>query len=287
MSRNVTKSVSRRALFCVGAILTAMSTGCGAAEDGKIPEAEADAGVIYEGVRILATVERPNAGVVHFLLSDEGLGVGCDELIPADGMALPARSASDPRDCLTLFLDLTADDVPVPAALVAASESDQAEALVASRPLVEELSKPIPSVELPVTPSLQPMGGTQSTTAHSCADDAGSQAHFEEQHCDYSGGSDVIEYCDSGQWLDLYRTTAGAIRRNSFEEMLSCTTLADVIHEYWNGTSWPNSYTITNIPANYYHWSRWEGAASWQRRIHVYRVYPDGFFRSHSLFYNN
>lgn len=76
------------------------------------------------------------------------------------------------------------------------------------------------------------------------------ESHFIDEHCDSSGGSGVIEYC-----------------------------------EYWNGTSWPDVYTITNIPNGYYHWSHWEGA-SWQRRIHVYRVYQTGFFRSHSIFYN-
>jgi hypothetical protein len=259
------------------------STSTDRADDSTDPMDLGAAGQVrYRGARVLAAIKRPNAGVVRFLVSDSAAGVGCDELVPADGVARAARSSSDPRSCLELYLDLTEPTAPIPAELVARSVLPDAARLAAGRQIVESIATPLRSSE-----ALLFSGGDQETTPHSCDGDAGSQAHFEAEHCDSSGGSGVIEYCDSGQWFDLYRTTAGAKRRHSFTEILSCTALADVIHEWWNGTSWPNVYVIENIPGDYYHWSHWEGDANWQRRVHTYRVFASGFFRSHTVFWNN
>jgi hypothetical protein len=238
--------------------------------------------VRYVGARVLAAVRRPNAAVVRFLASENGGGVGCDELVPADGVARAARAPGDRRSCLELYLDLTERSAPVPAELVASSEAADVDRLIAGRAIVDVVPAPLQSSE-----RFTFSDGDQDTTPHSCAGDLGSAAHFASEHCDSSGGSGVIEYCDNGQWWDLYRTTAGASRRHSFTEILSCTALADVIHEYWNGTSWPNVYTITNVPGDHYHWSHWEGDANWQRRVHTYRVFASGFFRSHTVFWNN
>lgn len=280
------RRASTRIVLGTAALLASTVLGCSGAGGDNAIEARPLDSVAYEGVRIIAAVARPNGGIVRFLASEDGEGAGCDEIVPADGMSAPASSASDPRDCLALFIDLTADDVPVPEALVASSEAEDVAKLVAHRNIVEEVPETISSAEPEITPGLHPLSGDDSTTPHSCDGANGSQDHFENEHCDSSGGSDVIEYCDSGQWFDLYRTTAGSTRKSSFEEVLVCGTHADVIHEYWNGTSWPNVYTVENIPSGHFHWSRWQGLAKWQRRVHVYRVWATGFFRSHSVFYN-
>ena len=258
---------------------TASLTACAAEEAGD-EEAAGDQEVRYVGARVLATVERANRGVVRFLASDTADGVGCDELVPADGVARASRSASDGRTCLELYLDLTERTAPVPAELVEASRLPDLQQRLVGRDIVESVPAPLRSAEL------QTFGGDQDTSAHSCAGDAGSSAHFAAEHCDFSGGSDVIEFCESGQWFDLIHSTGDAKRRDSFAEILSCTALADVVHEYWNGTSWPNAYTIENIPGDFYHWSHWEGGAKWKRRIHTYRVPASGFVRAHMIFFN-
>ena len=84
---------------------TTSLTGCAMEEEGD--EATGAEEVQYVGARVLAAVERPNRGVVRFLASDTADGVGCDELVPADGVARAARSGSDGRTCLELYLDLT------------------------------------------------------------------------------------------------------------------------------------------------------------------------------------
>lgn len=280
--------MSRQSYLFIAALLASVVTGCETVEndEGTEPTEVGPASAVeYRGVNILATVERPNRGIVHFFESDKGLGVGCDELIPADGEAAPALSADDPRDCLALFLDLTGDDVPVPAALAASSTADGAVSSAAHRPLVDALREPIASVERASAPGLDPMGGSKGTTARSCS--TATQTYFETYNCDFSGGSGVIHYCDSGQWYDLYRTSAGSGRHNSFAEVQSCTPIMDVIHEYWNGTSWVDVYESAGIPENYYNWSRWEGAAAWQRRVHAYRGVAAGYFRAHTVFYND
>ena len=234
----------------------------------------------YVGARVLAAVERPNRAVVRFLASDTDEGVGCDELVPADGVARASRSGADGRCCLELYLDLTERTAPVPAELVAASRLPDVQQRLVGRPIVESVAAPLRSAEL------LPFSGDQETTPHSCSGDSGSQAHFAAEHCDFSGGSDVINWCDPEGWSDHIRTSNGGKRRDSFSEILSCTALADVIHEYWNGTSWPNAYSITNIPDDHYHWSHWEGSAKWQRRVHSYRVIGAGFIRVHTIFFN-
>jgi hypothetical protein len=292
----VGKEIAMKTMCMIAALLVA---GCAVEQAGddlarppaldpagdsiQAPELE---GVAHEGVRVIAKVARPNGGLVHFLASETGDGVGCGELVPADGSAIPASSGSDPRDCLQLFVGLTATDVPVPEALVASSGLADAAALVAGRRIVKQIDGTLGSIEPARSLDLVSFTGTHGGGPHSCEGSDGSQSHFEAVHCDHSGGSGVIEYCDSGQWYDLYRATAGAKRATSFEEVLVCNTNVDMIHEYWNGTSWWDVYEITNIPGSYWYWSRWEGTFEMQRRIHVFRVFPQGFFRSHSIFYN-
>lgn len=263
-----------------GCAIDEMSDEEVAEEEGVVDEEAATEEMRYVGARVLAAVERPNRAVVRFLASDTEEGVGCDELVPADGVARAARSGADGRSCLELYLDLTERTAPVPAELIAATERPELQARLVGRPVVESVAAPLRSAELLT------FSGDQETTPHSCSGSSGSEAHFAAEHCDFSGGSDVINWCDPGGWLDHIRTSNGGKRRNSFSEILSCTALADVIHEYWNGTSWPNVYTITNIPGDHYHWSRWEGGAKWQRRVHSYRVIGSGFLRAHTIFYN-
>ena len=202
--------MSMRSMHWLAAALaaTVSMTGCAidemsdeeGAEEGGLEE-EGSKEMRYVGARVLAAVERPNRAVVRFLASETGDGVGCDELVPADGVARAARSGADGRSCLELYLDLTEATAPVPAELVAASERPELQARLVGRPVVESVAAPLRSAEL------LPFSGDQETTPHSCSGSSGSDAHFEAEHCDFSGGSDVINWCDPEGWSDHIRTS--------------------------------------------------------------------------------
>lgn len=231
----------------------------------------------------LATLNVDNGSVLHFFAAPEVGDVGCSEDVPADGETLPVIDPETHESCLEIYLMLTPADTPVPQMLysVEATDDERLQRLAADRELVGS-DYGVIEMELG-TPELVQGSGSRGTSAHSCS---GGSSHWAAVHCDYSGGSSVINYCDSGQWFSLYRSSGSSKRKHSFSETLACGTYGDVKHQYKWGSGYKTAYSSTNIPDNYYNWTRWKGTIKRKRRVHHYRVWASGYVRAHTMFYN-
>lgn len=219
------------------------------------------------------------------------------EVSYSEVLALPPGSASrfhlerGSASPTRRFLELTKSDIPVPKILLDFDEESDSEDLVSllrSRDIVDDVesSSSIPSE----TPELS--GETTAAAAVAVCGSGGSTA-FANAYCENKG----VNYCDSGGWYSLVRTSGSSKKKISHSRTSSCQTTTTVFHFYrgwWFGWKWFYvSYAFDAnqqfVPHGWYKFWKHVGGVKRRRKVERYRTSSNegGFFRAWTSFYNS
>lgn len=129
--------------------------------------------------------------------------------------------------------------------------------------------------------------GDWDTGSWNCANGS---ATFANSFCNGSGGSGKIHFCDAGTFTGqrIRNSYNGGWykRKYSFGITAACNDLVDVVHNWWNGTSWKTTLHVTSLPSGYWMWTRYQGNGKYYRRVLHRTVYHTGYHRSYTAFYN-
>jgi len=262
------------ALACLASIGL---TGCGADPGGSADE-HGPAKASTQELAKFYLESGKQAIFTEVRLGDE-VGVFYEETGPIHSAPTFGDAAAE-LDTLDLYLRLAPAQIAVPRALVQSlDEAGQATASVrlGGRQLVDAMQVPILAA-----PTLEPRGEDHETGGWNCSQDA---SDFEDFACSGSGTS--IEYCDSGQWFNLQRSSGDATRKKSLGLFVACGTEVQIRHSYADCCNWHELHDAI-LPSSHWMWSRYTGLAKWRRRINYDRVsqFSGSYLRAYSAFYN-
>jgi hypothetical protein len=217
------------------------------------------------------------AKITHF---PEVGGVLYEELGPEH--TVPVFATRPGLGVLEIFLELSPVGSPIPRALVEADGPGAAER-VAGRPQVDTLPGTI-TVGDARSPQVILVAEETQTGPWDC--DQGAAA-FEASFCSGSVPSNAIEYCDSGQWHNLVRSSGDSRRERSLGIFVACGTQVQIRHYYRDAFNW-HKLAESWIPSGYWMSSLYDGIAKWRRRVNYDRVYqlPGSYLRAYTVFYN-
>jgi hypothetical protein len=217
------------------------------------------------------------AKITHFPEID---GVLYEEIGPEHTM--PVFANRPELDVLEIFLELSPAGSPVPRALVDTAGPGAAK-LVAGRPQVDLLSETI-YFEDGSSSEIELKGESTQTGGWSCSKGADG---FEASFCSGSTTGDTIDYCDSGKWWNLVRSSGSSKRKKSLGIFVACGTHVQIRHYYRDCCNW-HKLAESWIPGGYWMSSKYSGVAKWRRRVNYDRVYqPTGsYLRAYTAFYN-
>lgn len=196
----------------------------------------------------------------------------------------PTFATTPELEALDMFLALAPADTAVPRALIQSLDAgarDSATARLGSRKLVDAMATPILA-----TPSLalRKVGEEHDTGGWNCSQGA---SDFENFACDGGTVPGTIEYCDSGQWWNLQRSSGDSKRRKSFGLFVACGTDVQIKHSYADCCNWWELDTKI-LPSSHWMWSRYTGAVDRRRRVNYDRVsqFSGSYLRAYTAFYD-
>ena len=212
--------------------------------------------------------------------SGDEVGVVYEEIGPINSVPTFADDATGDVDALDMYLKLAPAGTAVPRALVQsldAAAQTTASARLGGRALVDVVQIPILA-----DATFAPRGEDHDTGDWDCSQNS---SDFEDFAC--SGEGTSIDYCDSGKWFNLERTSAGSNVKKSLGLFVACGTDVEIRHYYADCCNWHKLYDSI-LPSAHWMWSRYTGAAKWDRKIKYDRVsQPSGsYLRAYSAFYN-
>jgi hypothetical protein len=261
----------------VNAAAPPASSGADRTEEGDLPTASSPASTrelarVYLGAGKEATFTQIGAG--------EDIGVIYEEIGPES--STPTFADTPELEALDMFLRVVPADTPVPRALLEtldASARESAKTRLAARKLVDTMTTPIIAA-----PSLSLRSESHDTGAWDCNQSA---SDFEDFACDGSNTSSTVDFCDSGKWFNLQRSSGDHKRRKSLGVFVACGTDVQIKHSYADCCNWWKLDSKI-LPSSHWMWSRYTGLSDRKRRINYDRVtqFSGSYLRAYTAFYN-
>lgn len=218
------------------------------------------------------------SGEVSFRVDVDGPAAGqltmIEKVLPdEDGMLNPVVGD---RTVLQAFLELTDEDVPVPAALLAHEEDDHVLAMAAERETVEVINDPISA-----RPSdLLATARVGWSAAFMCNEGTTSQ-QFLEEICSMDAHWNR-RFCHNGTWYTVTDSSGSLKVDDARSRTLACGANGRVVHEYQVGSTWYGSKNEP-LPSGGVWYFTTEGNIALRRRI-THKRTASGFVRGHSAF---